>query len=249
MTESKAVVNWATELAKHANEAAASQTPSTTNISVRGGHMTLNGVSVPNSELDVVVIANSFENQYYDPTKPFDPDNLQHPICFAQSLTGEDMEPSDKSTQKQSSLCAPCQWMQWKSDPVRRKGKACKEKQKLALLPAAQLLLPGGIKKAELAVLSLPVTSTGNWANYVNLLRDDHQRPPFAMLTTIRSRPHPRFQLEVTFEVKGFVEEAYLADVLARVQPAQELLLTPYEGTPEDPTKSKDENAKKTKKY
>lgn len=247
MTETKAVVNWAQELAKHANEAAANQQVSTQNISVRGGHMTLNGVSVPNSELDVVIVASVFENQYYDPTKPFDPDNLQHPICFSQSLDGEEMVPSDKSTQPQSRQCSICPWMQWKSDPIRKKGKACKEKQKLALMPAAQLLLPGGIKKAELALLSLPVTSTGNWSNYVNLLRDEHQRPPFAMLTTVRSRPHPRFQLEVTFELKGFVEEQYLGDVFARIQPAQELLTTPYEGTPDDPTKATKEN--KPKKY
>ena len=245
--ESKALVNWSEELAKHATAAAAVERPTTTNISVRGGYMTLNGVAVPNSELDCVIIASVFENQYYDPTKPFDPDNLQNPICFAQSTTGEDMVHDPKSTQPQhDGPCNDCKWMQWKSDPVRKKGKACKEKRKLALLPASQLK-EGGIKKAELAVLSLAVTSTKNWSNYVNQLRDEHQRPPFAMLTTVRSRPHPRYQLEVSFELKGFVEDAYLNDIMGRIPAAQELMLTPYEGTPDDPTKPTSNN--KQKKY
>lgn len=237
---------WDEVLAKHATAAAALERPSTENISVRGGYMTLNGVSVPNSELDAVIVASVFENQYYDPTKPFDPDNLQNPICFAQSLTGEDMVPDPKSVQIQAATCSECQWLKWKSDPIRKKGKACKEKRKLALLPALQLK-EGTVKKASMAVLSLAVTSTKNWSNYVNSLRDEHQRPPFAMLTTVRSRPHPRYQLEVTFEAKGFVEGEFLGDIMDRIAPAQALMMTPYEGTPDDPTKPTANN--KPKKY
>jgi hypothetical protein len=248
MSEHQVPAKWDEILAKHATAAAALETPTTQNISVRGGYMTLNGVAVPNSDLDCVIIASTFENQYYDPAKPFDPDNLQNPICFSMSLTGEEMVPDPKSLYPQSTDCTNCPQMAWKSDPIRKKGKACKEKRKLALLPAGQLKT-GGIKKAELALLAIPVTSVKNWSNYVNSLRDEHQRPPFAMLTTISSRPHPRYQLEVTFALKGFVEEQFLGEVMDRIGPAQTLMMTPYEGQPEDPTKSREENAKKPKKY
>lgn len=246
MSESKDVVNWADKLAEHAVAAAAIERPSQENISVRGGYMKLNGVEVPNSELPCVIIASVFENQYYDPTKPFDPDNLQNPICFAQSLTGDEMVPDDASTVKQNADCDTCPQMQWKSDPVRKKGKACKEKRKLAILPATQLK-EGAVAKASMAVLSLPVTSTRNWANYVNSIRDQFQRPPFGVLTLVRARPHPRYQLEVTFECLGMVADEYLGDVLARVEPAQRLMMQPYEGTPDDPTKATSENKKKAK--
>lgn len=246
MTETTNVpVKWDEELAKHAKQAAALETPTTQNISVRGGYMTLNGQPVPNSELDVIIIASTFENQYYDPAFPFDPDNLRNPVCFAMSTTGEDMVPDEKSTMKQNADCATCPQMAWKSDPIRKKGKACKEKRKLALLPAGQATDAASIKKAELAILAIPVTSVKNWANYVNQISEEHQRPPFAMLTTIRARPHPRYQLEVSFELKGFVEEQYLGAVMDRIAPAQTLMMTPYEGQPEDPTKSKEENKKK----
>lgn len=156
------------------------------------------------------------------------------------------MVPDPAGAAVQAATCEECQWMQWKSDPVRKKGKACKEKRKLALLPASQMK-DGGIKRAELAVLSLAVTSTKNWSNYVNQLRDEHSRPPFAMLTTVRARPHPRYQLEVSFELKGFVEEQFLSDIMARIEPAQAIMMTPYEGTPDDPTKPTANN--KPKKY
>lgn len=246
MTETANVpVKWDEELAKHAKAAAALETPTTQNISVRGGYMTLNGVAVPNSELDVIVIASTFENQYYDPAYPFDPDNLRNPVCFAMSVDGEAMVPDPKGTAIQNEDCATCPQMAWKSDPIRKKGKACKEKRKLALLPASQAVDSGAIKKAELAVLAIPVTSVKNWANYVNQLSEEHQRPPFAMLTTVRARPHPRYQLEVTFELKGFVGEEFLGAVMDRILPAQALMMTPYEGQPEDPTKSKEDNKKK----
>jgi len=246
--ETQVPAKWDEILSKHATAAAALERPSTENISVRGGYMTMNGQPVPNSELDCVIIASVFENQYYDPTKPFDPDNLQNPICFAQSLTGDEMVPDPKSTAIQAESCDVCPWMQWKSDPIRKKGKACKEKRKLALLPATQLKEgASAVKKSSLAVLSLAVTSTKNWSNYVNLLRDEHQRPPFAMLTTVRSRPHPRYQLEVSFEMRGFVEDEAIGAVMDRIPAAQALMMTPYEGTPDDPTKPTANN--KPKKY
>lgn len=246
MTESTAVVNWADKLKEHAVAASALEQPSTLNISVRGGYMKLNGVDLPGSQLDCVIVAATFENQYYDPAFPFDPDNLRNPICFAMSLDGEDMKPDPKSTNIQNADCTTCQWMQWKSDPVRKKGKACKEKRKIALIPAT-MIKAGEIKKAEMAILALPPTSVGNWSNYVNLLSNEYQRPSFGMLSTVIARPHPRKQLEVTFEAKALVSDEFIGDILDLVEPAQKVMMTPYEGNPTDPTKAAD--PKKPKKY
>lgn len=241
------VVNWTDELAKHAKDAAAIERPSLTNISVRGGVLRLNGVELPNSELDCVIVASIFENQYYEPGVAFDPDNLKNPICFAQSITGEDMAPSDAAAHKQNDACATCPQHQWGSG--NKKGKACKEKRKLALLPAS-FIEAGQVKQAEMALLAIPVTSTKNWANYVNLLLNEHHRPPFGVLTRIKAKPHPKTQLEVSFSCVGLVGEQHLGDVLARKPGAEEILMRPYEGQPEDPTQSKEDNAKKKpKKY
>src|ERR1700749_544938 len=106
---------WDEILAKHAQAAAAVETPNLLNISFRGGYMKLDGQDVPKSELDCVIIAATFENQYYDPSIPFDPDNLQNPICFSMSVDGEDMEHDPLSSQPQhNGPCAECPKMQWK---------------------------------------------------------------------------------------------------------------------------------------
>lgn len=247
MSESKEVVNWAETLAKHAVAAAAVETPNLLNISFRNGHMKLDGQEVPNSELDCVIIAATFENQYYDPAIPFDPDNLQNPICFSMSLDGEDMEHDALSAKPQhNGPCADCAHMQWKSDPIRKKGKACKEKRKLMILPASQIK-NGGVKKASMAMATIPVTSTGNWSDYVNFLLNEHQRPSFAVLSKIKCRPHGKFQLEVTFECTGLVGDEHLAAIMERIPSAQAVMTRPYEGKPDDPTKATSNN--KAKKY
>lgn len=240
-------VKWDELLAKHAKEAAAIETPNLLNISFRGGYMKLDGQDVPDSILDCVIIAATFENQYYDPSIPFDPDNLQNPICFSMSLDGEEMEHDKLSAQPQhNGPCGDCHHMQWKSDPVRKKGKACKEKRKIMILPASQIK-NGGVKKASMAMATLPVTSAGNWSDYVNFLLNEHQRPSFAVLSKLKCRPHPKFQLEVTFECTGLVGEEHLADIMARIPSAQKIMMRPYEGKPDDPTKATANN--KPKKY
>ena len=247
MSESKEVVNWADKLKSHAVAAAAQEQPDIMNMSLRGGHMTLDGVSVPNSDLDCVIITSSFENQYYDPEIAFDPDNLQNPICFAMSLDGEEMEHDAASTKPQhNGPCADCWAMQWKSDPVRKKGKACKEKRKLMLLPASQMI-NGGIKKASMAMVSLSPTNVGIWSDYVNALLNEYQRPPFAVLTKFSVRPHPKKQLEVSFKCTGLVGDEFLSDIMDRIPAAQKAMTQPYEGKPDDPTKPTSENKKPRK--
>jgi hypothetical protein len=238
---------WADRLAKHAVAAAALETPDILNISFRGGHMTLDGVSVPNSDLDCVIITSSFENQYFDPEIPFDPDNLQNPICFAMSVDGEEMAPDASSPKIQhNGPCSDCWAAQWKSDPVRKKGKACKEKRKLMILPASQMI-NGGIKKASMAMASLSPTNVSLWSDYVNYLLNTYQRPPFAVLTTISVRPHPKKQLEVTYKCKGMVGDEHLSDIMDRIPGAQKIMTRPYEGKPDDPTKATTENKKPRK--
>lgn len=239
---------WDEELAKFAKKAAANERPTTTNLSVRGGDMVLNGVPVPNNELDTIIVASVYENQYYDPAKGFDPSNLQNPICFAQSIDGHDMAPHPRSEQHQALKCDACPQAQWgTSDGGRKRGKACKNKRKMALMPVASLETSEDIKKSELAILSIPVTSVKNWMDYVNYVANEHKRPPFGVMTTIKSSRHPKFQLIVEFGLKALVETRFIGDIMDRIAGAETLLMQPYEGTPDDPTQPTSNNKKQAK--
>jgi hypothetical protein len=227
MSESKEIVNWEEKLAAEAKAVATLERPSLTSVSLRSGVMSINDVAVPGNKLDCVVIASVFEHQYF--AKPYDPNNITAPDCFALSLTGKDMVPHDDVPEKQSTICANCGKFQWGSDPKpNSKGKACKEKRRLAILPAASLK-DGEVLKAEMATMTLPVTSVRNWGNYVNSVAAEFGRPPWAMLTEISVHPHMKNQFEVKFQARGVVSDGYLSDLNKRAIGAADTLMTPYD--------------------
>lgn len=226
----QAVTNWQERLSNEAKAVATLERPQSSNISLRSGIMNINGVPVPGNKLQAVAVAYAFERALY--TQDFDPNNIQSPTCFALSLTGEDMVPSDKSKEVQNTDCATCPQNQWMANPKRpgKKHKPCKEKRRVVLMPADSIR-EGEIAKAELAMMSIPVTSIKHWANFVNLCATGYDRPPWAMLAEVSVAPHMTNQFEVKWDVAGQVSEAFLGDVSAKIPQAQALALTPYDPT------------------
>lgn len=217
---------WEDKLAESAKEIAERERPSISQISLRAGVMTYQKQPVPGNKLDVVIVSQAFENKYF--TGKFDPNKYEAPTCYALSVTGSDMVPHEDSKEKQSETCASCDKNKWGSAGNNSKGKACKEVRRLALIPA-NALKDGNVATAELAVISIPVTSARNWANYVNTIAAEYSRAPWGMLTEIRVEPDPRSQFQVKFAAKGTVSEEYLGQIYKRIEGANVVLLTPYD--------------------
>lgn len=231
------IVNWEEKLANDAKEIAAMERPALTSISLRSGMMSINSTPIPGNKLPCVVVASVVEHQYFD--KPFDPNVKENPVCFALSSSRDDISPHPSIENPQSpGTCAECPKFAWGSDPKGGKGKACKEKRRLALLPASAIK-DGEILKAEMAVMTLPVTSVRNWGSYVNQIAAEYGRPPWAILTEISVAPHVKNQFEVKFNALGVVADQFLGPVNQRIEGALDVLLAPYEQTaePEAPTK------------
>ncbi len=240
------LVNWEEKLANEAKAVAALERPSVSGISLRGGVMMLNDVQVPGNRLDCVVIGAVFEHAYY--SKPFDPNNIVAPDCFALSIDGKDMVPHADVPEPQGTVCATCPMFAWGSDPKpNSKGKACKEKRKLALLPASAIK-DGEIMKAEMALMTVSVTNVRHWGNYVNQVSAEYGRPPWAMLTEISVTPHPKNQFQINYAARGVVSDQFLGDLEKRAQMALEALLTPYDMTPQ-PEAPEKQAPTKGKKY
>lgn len=241
------VVDWQTQMEDAARAARALERPISAVISLRAGIMNYSGTPIPGNKIPAVIVAYAFERAFY--AKPFDPNVIVSPDCFALSLDGIDMVPSDKSSDKQNADCTTCPLNQWVDNPKRpgKRHKPCKEKRRLVIMPAKSIE-EGLIAKAELATLTLPVTSIKNWANHVNLCATGYNRPPWGLLTEISVVPHMQNQFEVKFEVVGQVNEKYLGDVAAKIEEAQLLALTPYEPSPE-PAPQRAPEAGGTKKY
>lgn len=224
------LTNWQEELAKSAKEVASRERPATAQIGTRAGVLMYQGQQIPGNNLDCIIIATATEYRY--DTKPFDPNNITPPDCFSLSITGEDMVPSDKSVAIQAESCDLCPHSRWAPNPKRpgKNHKACKEKRRLALLPA-DVLKTGNFKTAELAVLSIPTTSVKNWGTFVNGLNAEYGRPPWAMVANVAARPHPVNQFEINFKSVAQIPDEYLAAIRDRITAAEEILLTPYDAT------------------
>lgn len=220
------LTRWEDTLAKEAKQVAALERPALSQISTRAGQLVYQGQPVPGNKLPCIVIASAFENRYYD--RPFDPNNRSAPKCFSLSLTGDDMVPSEEVKEPQSPACSGCKLNQWGSDPKGGKGKACKQVRRLALLPAAAVAT-GGSKTTEMALISIPVTSARNWANYVNQCATEYSRPPWALITEISTEPNAKTQFQIIFKTMGMVGDEYLGDMQKRIELAQNVLLEPYD--------------------
>lgn len=220
------VIRWEDKLAQEAKAVAALERPALSQISTRAGQLVYQGQPIPGNKLPCIVIASAFENRYY--ASKFDPNKREAPKCFALSVTSEDMVPHEVVLEKQSETCATCPMFKWGSDPNGGKGKACKQVRRLALIPAAAAV-DGTIKTAEMALISIPVTSAKNWANYVNSCAAEYARPPWAVITEISTSPDAKTQFQIKFATKTLVGDEFLSAVQSRVESAQQVLLTPYD--------------------
>lgn len=224
--ESKDIVSWEERLARDAKEMAARERPSLSQISTKAGVMSYQSQPIPGNKLLCIVVSSAFENRYY--TGRFDPNKREAPKCYALSLTGEDMTPHHDVVEPESEACDTCPQYKWGSAGNGSKGKACKQVRRLGLIPAAAVQA-GNVASAEVALLSVPVTSAKNWANYVNSCALEFARPPFGMLTEISIVPSAKTQFEIKFTAQAVVSDEYLAAVYKRIEGINQNLLTPYD--------------------
>lgn len=221
------MIRWEEELAKAAKEVASVERPALSQISTRAGQLVYQGQPIPGNKLPAIIVASAFENRYYD--KPFDPMKRESPRCFALSTDGgKDMAPHPDVPEPMAATCEACPMYRWGSDPRGGKGKACKQVRRLALIPASAAV-DGSVKTAEIALISIPVTSAKNWANYVNTCAAEYSRPPWAVITEITTAPDAKTQFQIKFSTKGLVGTEFLGDIQRRIESVNQVLLTPYD--------------------
>lgn len=232
--------SWREKLAQQAKEAAAKERPSVSKISLRAGVIKYGDQPVKGNILPAIVLLAAHRNTYYD--KPFDPNNLANPVCFALSISGDDMEahanvpdenvPANSLEKPRATprSCDGCAFNDWGSDPKGGRGKACKETRRLIILPADAADSVENAKNAEMAIIDIPVTSGKNYSNFVNGLAAGAQVPPWAAITDISTQPDAKSQFKVTFTPKQVIaDDAVLEALHARFEEAERVALIPYD--------------------
>lgn len=251
-------------LAQYAAEVMATETPSgLKTIGTRSGILNIDGDPVPDNKLRVIILCHIRENQYFDPTIPFSEDNPQNPICFSfyegKELEGvyaheksavmqnpqQFLDPEDETKEITLSPCQTCPQWKWRSAGQGRKGKACKEVRRLAVIAADGLTLET-LAVTEIRKLKIPIMSVGGYATYLGALAEV-RRPPFAVITEIGTVPDQRSNFRITFKPIAPVPDEFMETLFAMIDKVKEPLMAPYDpSAPEERVPESAEDAAAT---
>jgi hypothetical protein len=233
---------WAEMAQRSASE---EQLTGGTFLSIKGGVLKFGDELLPGNQACVIILDSVFENTYYGAR--YTEGNRLPPICYAFGRGGDEMAPhtsmqSDLSYFKpQSADCANCAHNEWGSNDTGR-GKACQNRRRLALLPAGYYSPkrgsrdfdleifddPAHFKSADIAFFKVPVTSTKDWAKYVNQVAQQMQRPPMGVITRLSVEPHDKHQVSVHFEPLEPLPDALAPIIMARAVEAEKALMQGY---------------------
>lgn len=199
-------------------------------FSLAGAQLSLGGAPIPNNEVAVVVAYSVLENVYYEGR--YDPDNPGSPLCYAFSPTEEGMAPHDDCADPQNETCTGCPLNEWASAETGR-GKACRNRIRLALIPAGVLdegtFEPAdSLNAGELAFLNLSPTMLGSYGKYVKELKARLELPVQRVYTKIKVSPHSKNQVQISFEPLGELPAKLGGQLVESVRMAKELIATPY---------------------
>ena len=154
------VVSYLDQMATEAKAVAKSERVSADRFTTQSGILSYMGKPVTDNQMDVIVVASLAENVYYSGV--YDSDNITPPDCFALGEVGQPMIPHEVvGDERISEACISCGFMKFKSAP-NKKGKACKEKRRLACIPFSED--PEDFTNGDMAMLTIPVMSVKNWA-------------------------------------------------------------------------------------
>lgn len=255
MTETRALTNYDEAYAAMAEKQRADN-PITgaQSISLRGGILSYQEQELPGNQMVMVVLDSVQENTFF--SGAFDPDSMVPPVCYAFArgkLEARTMGPHESMADHldyfdpQADTCSSCKWNVFGSADV-GKGKACKEKRRLIMIPAGwyqpvkpkskdlELHLfddPKELESADLIRMTVPVTSVAHWSAYVQSVTASHNLPTCGVVTRIWLEPHAKSQFKVHFELIEKLPPEFAKVILAKQAQAEEAIITAY--TPPDP--------------
>lgn len=231
----KAVANWDQELADAAaNQGSARSTGSGGKfINTRGAVFSLDGDDI-GSEMNVVILDYCIENQFYG-DKTFDPDNPSSPVCFAFGREEGELAPHDLSPEKQNDTCLGCPQNAYGSAGKGRKGKACKNVMRLALITEGDL---EDIEAAEVHYLKVSVTNVKHFAKFLDQLKNPSfgkVRPSWAVLCEATIKPDKVTQIQLGFKRGADIDDGeQLAALKAKVAEQDDKIMFPYQPSSKD---------------
>lgn len=221
------------------------EAPGGNTISTRNGKFSLGGDELGDT-MDVIVLGFAHLNTYYD--TPYDKENPTPPECFAIGMEGKGLTPHENGPEPQDEGegCDAC-WANQFGSAERGRGKACKNQRRLVVMENVDEL-----ETAELAVMTLPVSSLKNWRGYIRELEKMHHRPPEGVITRFTFEDAEDYEYPVAELAETIDDPERLQATMERAETkeVEELLLRPYtyEEAEEEPKPAPRRKAGGTKK-
>jgi len=235
-----AIADYKAELAKYAQSTENAEITGGGNvISTRNGQFHLGDEQLDN-ELRVIVVDQAHEHAYY--TEAYDSDNPAPPDCFALALvrdgSEDEMGPHPDSPDPQSDKCVSCEWNKFGTAQTGR-GKACTQRRRIVMVSADTELTPESVATADMARMSIPVTSVKAFSAMVKKVRKVMNKLVMEVYTKLSIEPDSKTQFRINSEFDGEVEEALMPGVVGLIAQAKDLLLQPFDYTQQGEEESK----------
>lgn len=208
-------VDYAKLMAEAAAAAAKTERAPSALISFKSGILAIDDRPIPGNKIKCVLLGGIHENDYF-PGK-FDPNTPVSPDCWALSRDEYTMAPTDEVTNKQNDTCYDCPRNQWPA--TRGQPKDCKNIRRVALVDA-KILASDDALSAKVWYARLPVTSVGNWKQYVVQVANVVNRPTWGVITELSVVPDVKSQFKVNFLFQGLVPDNRL-EILSRMSESE----------------------------
>lgn len=192
-------------------------------ISLKNKRFTLGDTKLGTS-LDVIILADAYDHAYYD--KPYNPDVISPPACFAINTVHANMAPEPNKwyvPDPQHEKCQGCPQNEFET-ARQGKGKACRNGRRLLVAAVTD----GKANLKDLALINVPPTSLKSFSRYVKQIATGKKLPLWAVVTNFE------FDDEQTYPylIPSFIEHASAHDVheIAQSLPDYEkMIMTPYD--------------------
>lgn len=200
------------------------------------GTFTYQGADV-GEELEVVIIDHAIVKKWFE--TDYDEDNPSPPSCFAVKLSQTNIAPHETSPAPQADICDDCEMNEWGSG--RKRGKACSDKHRLAVVPLDVLLT-----SPDLAMIEVPVTSGALFRKHVKSVNKAVDLPCYGVVTTLSVDEHIDHQ-NIVFSMERELKESELAAAFGLRKEARAMVLEAYDVSGYQKPKGSKSSSKKKK--
>lgn len=194
-------------------------------ISLKNKRFTIGDTRLGTS-LDVIILADAYDHAYYD--KPYNPDVISPPACFALNTIHANLAPEPGRWYvplPQSEKCQGCPQNEFET-ARQGKGKACRNGRRLLVAAVTD----GKANLKDLAIINIPPTSLKSFSRYVKQIATGRKLPLWAVVTNFEFDDEQSYPYLVP-SFTGHIASEDMHEIVKSLPDYEKTIMTPYDCT------------------